>query len=49
MNPEKANLYFQSKLSLDDILYCFFTKYKTDKDINILQTIVSIIEGEDNV
>ena len=49
MNPDKANLYFQSKLSIDDILYCFFTKYKTDKDINILQTIVSIIEGEENV
>ena len=49
MNPDKANLYFQSKLSLDDILYCFFTIYQTDKDINILQTIVSIIEGEENV
>ena len=49
LNPDKANLYLQSKLTIDDILYCFFTKYQTDKDINILQTIVSIIEGEENV
>lgn len=49
LNPDKANLYFQSKLTIDDILYCFFTKYKTDKDLDILRTIREIIEGEDNV
>lgn len=46
INPDKANLYFQSKLSLDDILYSFFEKYKTDKDLDILKTIIEIIEGE---
>ena len=49
LNPDKANLYFMSKLSIDDILYCFFTKYKTDKDIDILLTLRELIEGETDV
>ena len=29
MNPDKANLYFQSKLSLDDIFICFIFSKET--------------------